>query len=88
MTDFLLPLLGFVATFTILFGNLAACAQQKLNVFGLSGVAHAGYLLVAVMASMHLAGIVTVQFGLSTFTCHVPIGFIHYFWRDEPYNFG
>ena len=57
MTDFLLPLLGFVATFTILFGNLAACAQQKLKrMLGLSGVAHAGYLLVAVMASMHLAG--------------------------------
>ena len=26
--DFLLPLLGFVATFTIFFGNLAACAQR------------------------------------------------------------
>lgn len=57
MSDFLLPLLGFVATFTILFGNLAACAQRKLKrMLGLSGVAHAGYLLVAVMASMHFAG--------------------------------
>jgi NADH-quinone oxidoreductase subunit N len=57
MNEFLLPLLGFVATFTILFGNLAACAQKKLKrVLGLSGVAHAGYLLVAVMASMHFPG--------------------------------
>jgi NADH-quinone oxidoreductase subunit N len=57
MSEFLLPLFGFVATFTILFGNLAACAQRKLKrMLGLSGVAHAGYLLVAVMASMHFAG--------------------------------
>lgn len=57
MSDFLMPLLGFVATFTIFFGNLAACAQQNIKrMLGLSGVAHAGYLLVAVMASMHFAG--------------------------------
>ena len=57
ISEFFLPLLGFVATFTILFGNLAACAQSKLKrMLGLSGVAHAGYLLVAVMASMHFAG--------------------------------
>lgn len=57
MADFLLPLLGFVATFTIFFGNLAACSQRNLKrMLGLSGVAHAGYLLVAVMASMQFAG--------------------------------
>lgn len=57
MSDFLHPLIGFVATFTILFGNFAACAQTKLKrMLGLSGVAHAGYLLVAVIASMHFAG--------------------------------
>ena len=57
LSQFLLPLIGFVATFTILFGNLAACAQSKLKrMLGLSGVAHAGYLLVAVMASMHFPG--------------------------------
>ena len=57
MADFLMPLLGFVATFTIFFGNLAACAQKNIKrMLGLSGVAHAGYLLVAVMASMHFAG--------------------------------
>ena len=57
MSEFLLPLLGFVATFTIFFGNLAACAQRNVKrMLGLSGVAHAGYLLVAVMASMQFAG--------------------------------
>ncbi len=57
MSEFLLPLLGFVATFTIFFGNLAACAQQNLKrMLGLSGVAHAGYLLVAIMASMQFPG--------------------------------
>lgn len=57
MSDFLLPLLGFVATFTIFFGNLAACSQKNLKrMLGLSGVAHAGYLMVAVMASMILPG--------------------------------
>ncbi len=57
MSDFLLPLLGFVATFTIFFGNLAACSQRNLKrMLGLSGVAHAGYLMVAVMASMILPG--------------------------------
>ena len=55
--NFLLPLLGFVATFTIFFGNLAACAQRNLKrMLGLSGVAHAGYLLVAIMASMVFPG--------------------------------
>jgi len=57
LNQFLLPLLGFVATFTIFFGNLAACTQRNLKrMLGLSGVAHAGYLMVAVMASMILPG--------------------------------
>ena len=57
MSDFLAPLLAFVASLTILFGNLAACAQRNLKrLLGLSGVAHAGYLLVAVLASMQFAG--------------------------------
>lgn len=57
ISDFLLPLLGFIATFTIFFGNLAACAQRNVKrMLGLSGVAHAGYLLVAIMASMLFPG--------------------------------
>ena len=57
LSEFLLPLLGFIATFTIFFGNLAACTQRNIKrMLGLSGVAHAGYLMVAVMASMSLPG--------------------------------
>ena len=57
LSEFLLPLLGFIATFTIFFGNLAACTQRNIKrMLGLSGVAHAGYLMVAVMASMTLPG--------------------------------
>jgi NADH-quinone oxidoreductase subunit N len=57
LSEFLLPLLGFIATFTIFFGNLAACTQRNIKrMLGLSGVAHAGYLMVAVMASMILPG--------------------------------
>jgi len=57
ISDFLEPLLAFVASLTILFGNLAACSQRNLKrLLGLSGVAHAGYLLVAVIASMHFGG--------------------------------
>lgn len=57
MLDFLMPLLAFVATFTIFFGNLAACGQRNIKrMLGLSGVAHAGYLLVAIMASMQFPG--------------------------------
>ena len=57
LSEFLLPLLGFIATFTIFFGNLAACIQRNIKrLLGLSGVAHAGYLMVAVMASMTLPG--------------------------------
>ena len=57
LSEFLLPLLGFIATFTIFFGNLAACIQRNIKrMLGLSGVAHAGYLMVGVMASMTLPG--------------------------------
>jgi NADH-quinone oxidoreductase subunit N len=43
--------LGLMAAATILFGNLAALGQRNLKrLLGLSGVAHAGYLLVAAAA--------------------------------------
>ena len=66
--NFLLPLLGFVATFTIFFGNLAACAKRNLQrMLGLSGSTR-GLLVVAIMASMVLE-IVIVLFGYFSFTC-------------------
>jgi NADH-quinone oxidoreductase subunit N len=46
--------LGLMAAATILFGNLAALGQRNLKrLLGLSGVAHAGYLLVAAAALAH-----------------------------------
>ena len=52
LTEFLLPLLTVVAALTILFGNVAAVTQRNVKrLMGLSGIAHAGYLLVGVIAS-------------------------------------
>jgi len=49
--DVLIPLLSAIAVVTILFGNLTALGQRNVKrVIGLSGIAHAGYLLVGVVA--------------------------------------
>jgi NADH-quinone oxidoreductase subunit N len=46
------PVLSVMAVATILFGNLAALTQQNVKrLMGLSGVSHAGYLLVGVVAA-------------------------------------
>lgn len=48
-----LPVLSIMAVATILFGNLAALTQHNVKrLIGLSGVSHAGYLLIAVVASV------------------------------------
>ncbi len=47
-----LPVLSVMAIATILFGNLAALTQHNVKrLIGLSGVSHAGYLLIAVIAA-------------------------------------
>ena len=47
----LIPLLTAVSILTILFGNLAALSQRNVKrLMGLSGVSHAGYLLMGVVA--------------------------------------
>ncbi len=47
-----IPLLSVMAIATILFGNLAALTQSNVKrLIGLSGVAHAGYLLIGVIAA-------------------------------------
>lgn len=47
------PLLSAMAVMTILFGNIAALTQRNTKrLMGLSGVAHTGYLLVGVIASL------------------------------------
>ncbi|MBO94172.1 MAG: NADH-quinone oxidoreductase subunit N [Opitutales bacterium] len=52
--EFLVPVLSLVAVVTILIGNLGALAQRNVKrLMGFSGVAHAGYLLVGVIAAMH-----------------------------------
>lgn len=43
------------AILTILFGNIAALTQHNVKrLIGLSGVSHAGYLLIGVVAAMHV----------------------------------
>lgn len=50
--DWFYPLLSALAVLTILFGNFAALTQRNLKrVIGLSGVSHAGFLLVGVIAA-------------------------------------
>lgn len=51
MADLLIPVLSVMAIITILFGNIAALTQQNVKrLIGLSGVSHAGYLLMGVVA--------------------------------------
>jgi NADH-quinone oxidoreductase subunit N len=55
LTTFLVPVLSFIAAATILFGNFAAVAQRNVKrLMGLSGIAHAGYLLVGVIAALYV----------------------------------
>ncbi|HEY1847999.1 MAG TPA: NADH-quinone oxidoreductase subunit N, partial [Opitutaceae bacterium] len=50
------PVLVFMAAGTILFGNLAALKQRNVKrLIGLSGVSHAGFMLLAVIPSAHSA---------------------------------
>jgi NADH-quinone oxidoreductase subunit N len=47
------PLLSALAVLSILFGNLAALTQRNVKrVMGLSGIAHAGYMLMGVVAAV------------------------------------
>lgn len=47
-----IPVLSLMAAATIIFGNLAALTQHNVKrLIGLSGVAHAGYLLIGVVAA-------------------------------------
>lgn len=51
LQSLLINLLSVMAIVTILFGNLAALSQRNLKrLMGLSGIAHAGYLLIGVVA--------------------------------------
>jgi NADH-quinone oxidoreductase subunit N len=51
-SGFVIPLLSVMAAATILFGNVAALGQQNVKrLIGLSGVSHAGYLMLGIIAS-------------------------------------
>jgi NADH-quinone oxidoreductase subunit N len=59
----MLPLLTIVAILTILFGNLAALGQQNVKrLMGLSGIAHAGYMLMGVCAAYTVSWAVTAVY--------------------------
>ncbi len=53
LIDVLVPVLSVLAGATILFGNLSALSQRNAKrLMGLSGVSHAGYLLIGVVAAL------------------------------------
>ncbi|MDQ5977825.1 MAG: NADH-quinone oxidoreductase subunit [Verrucomicrobiota bacterium] len=53
ITDKLVPVLSVLAAATILIGNLSALKQRNAKrLMGLSGVSHAGYLLMGVVAAL------------------------------------
>jgi len=55
--DFSVKLLAFLAMLTATLGNLAAYAQTNVKrLLAYSTIAHAGYMMMAVAAAMHLAG--------------------------------
>ena len=55
LASFMIPVLSFIAAATILFGNFAAVRQRNVKrLMGLSGIAHAGYLLVGVVAALSI----------------------------------
>jgi NADH-quinone oxidoreductase subunit N len=52
LQEVIIPVLSAMAVATILLGNLAALAQRNVKrLMGLSGVSHAGYLLIGVIAA-------------------------------------
>lgn len=65
----LVPALSALAAATILFGNLSALSQRNAKrLMGLSGVSHAGYLLLGVVASFTVPTAITaVWFYLFTY---------------------
>lgn len=55
LAPLMIPVLSIIAAATILFGNFTAVRQRNVKrLMGLSGIAHAGYLLVGVVAAISL----------------------------------
>lgn len=54
LQEMVVPVLSVMAIATILFGNLAALAQHNVKrLMGLSGVSHAGFILIGVIAAIY-----------------------------------
>lgn len=69
LNDLLVPVLSYIAAATILFGNIAAVTQRNVKrLMGLSGIAHAGYMLMGVVASIYVSwAVYAVIFYLVTY---------------------
>lgn len=69
MSQTLVPVLSIIAIVSILFGNIAAVTQgQVKRVLAFSGIAHAGYLLVGVVAAFYVPwAVYAVLFYLFTY---------------------
>ncbi|PWU06560.1 MAG: NADH-quinone oxidoreductase subunit N [Verrucomicrobia bacterium] len=69
LEDFLIPLISAIAMVSILFANVAALSQNNLKrLMGLSGVSHAGYLLIGIVASFSVNwAILAIIFYLFTY---------------------
>ena len=53
LVDFLMPILSVLCAVTILYGNIAASGQVVIKrLIGLSGISHAGYLLLGIISSI------------------------------------
>jgi len=60
MQEFVTPLLAVIAVLTIFFGNMSALSQLNAKrMMGLSGVAHAGYMLIGILAAFHVPELAT-----------------------------
>lgn len=70
--DLVIPLLSVIAAATIILGNLSALTQHNVKrLMGLSGVSHAGYLLLAVIAfySFPRESVEAINFYLVVYLC-------------------
>lgn len=72
LSDYWMPALFWIAILTMSVGNLAACVQKDVKrILGYSSIAHAGYLLVAVLAYMSdpaTIGIGAISYYLVSYT--------------------
>lgn len=62
-----IPALSVIAALTMTVGNLTALTQKDVKrVLGYSSIAHAGYILVAILAYFNAKGLDNVQVGIGT----------------------